>query len=156
MPKQGLVVQLITVIAGIAAAGSALAADIGNGSSRAWSYTPVVPATPIAPVVPLPRPWHEGGNHWRGHHSLDWRDRHPDFTFTTPGWGGPWFYSPRTYYEPDRPAVVMPAPAAPPIVAGAPEAWSAQWYEYCSSRFRSFEPSTGFYTTYSGDRRMCR
>lgn len=99
--------------------------------------------------------WYPGGNHWRGHHSTLWRNRDPNHLYTTPGWGGPWFYTPRTYYEPYRPQPVMPAPIEPGIASGPPEPWTAQWYAYCSNRFRSFEPSTGFYTTYSGNRRMC-
>jgi hypothetical protein len=156
-----MLVKLVSVLGaaalgGIIFASGTPAADFSNGSSRAWSYTPVAPATPVAPIVPAPRPWYQGGNHWRGHHSLYGGAPNPDFTFATPGWGGPWFYSPHTYYEPGRPAVVMPEPVAPLIVAGRPEPWSSQWYAYCASRFRSFEPSTGFYTTYSGDRQMCR
>jgi hypothetical protein len=58
---------------------------------------------------------------------------------------------------PRRPRVIMPTPVAPLIEYGkTPNPYSAQWYVYCAERFRSFEPSTGFYTTYSGRRRLCR
>jgi hypothetical protein len=58
---------------------------------------------------------------------------------------------------PRRPRVVMPTPLAPLIEYGkSPSPYSAQWYAYCAERFRSFEPSTGTYTTYSGRRRLCR
>lgn len=34
--------------------------------------------------------------------------------------------------------------------------WSPAWYHYCSSKFRSFNPSTGTYTTYRGEQRFCQ
>jgi hypothetical protein len=56
----------------------------------------------------------------------------------------------------DRPEVVMPTPVPPLIRSGVPHPYSAQWYAYCAQKYRSFEPGTGLYTTFSGDRRMCR
>jgi len=38
----------------------------------------------------------------------------------------------------------------------APEAWTQDWYNYCSSKYRSFNPSTGYFTTYSGEQKFCR
>lgn len=34
--------------------------------------------------------------------------------------------------------------------------WSPAWYQYCSSKYRSFNPSTGTYTTYQGEQRFCQ
>jgi len=34
--------------------------------------------------------------------------------------------------------------------------WSPAWYQYCSSKYRSFNPSTGTYTTYGGEQRFCQ
>lgn len=34
--------------------------------------------------------------------------------------------------------------------------WSPAWYRYCSDKFRSFNPSTGTYTTYRGEQRFCQ
>jgi hypothetical protein len=50
----------------------------------------------------------------------------------------------------------MPIPRSPVIAPGAPAAYTAQWYVYCSAKYRSFEPGTGLYTTFSGARRICR
>ena len=37
-----------------------------------------------------------------------------------------------------------------------PRPWTAAWYDYCSARYRSFNPNTGYYRTYSGRYRFCR
>jgi hypothetical protein len=55
-----------------------------------------------------------------------------------------------------RPRVVTPTPVPPLIEYGTPTPYSAQWYTYCAEKYRSFEPSTGRYTTYSGVERICR
>ncbi|WFE91616.1 BA14K family protein [Roseibium porphyridii] len=34
--------------------------------------------------------------------------------------------------------------------------WSPAWYQYCSSKYRSFNPSTGTYMTYRGVQRFCQ
>ncbi len=39
---------------------------------------------------------------------------------------------------------------------GAPPPRSRAWYEYCSQRYRSFDPRSGTYTTPYGERRFCR
>lgn len=39
---------------------------------------------------------------------------------------------------------------------GRPEPWTGEWYAYCSAKYRSFNPNTGMYLTYSGRYRMCR
>lgn len=39
---------------------------------------------------------------------------------------------------------------------GAPEPWTPEWYDYCSDKYRSFDPETGTYTTYSGKKRFCQ
>ncbi|MCP5081952.1 MAG: BA14K family protein [Alphaproteobacteria bacterium] len=38
----------------------------------------------------------------------------------------------------------------------APEPWTDEWYDYCRAKFRSFNPNTGRYKTYSGQYRLCR
>lgn len=39
---------------------------------------------------------------------------------------------------------------------GRPEPWTAAWYDYCGSKYRSFNPQTGYYRTYSGKNKFCR
>ena len=67
-------------------------------------------------------------------------------------------------------ATSQPSYAAPPPVNYYPPApypghvrgpvgyqpWSPAWYQYCSSKYRSFNPSTGTYTTYRGVQRFCQ
>lgn len=36
------------------------------------------------------------------------------------------------------------------------EPWTPEWYDYCASRFRSFNARTGYYTTYSGRKKFCQ
>jgi len=38
----------------------------------------------------------------------------------------------------------------------APEPWTEEWYAYCEARFRTFDPQTGTYMAYSGNRRFCQ
>lgn len=40
--------------------------------------------------------------------------------------------------------------------SGAPEPWTDDWYAYCASKYRSFNPRTGRYLAYSGRYRLCR
>lgn len=38
---------------------------------------------------------------------------------------------------------------------GAYEPWSAGWYEYCSDRYRSFNPRSGTFVGYDGAEHFC-
>jgi hypothetical protein len=38
----------------------------------------------------------------------------------------------------------------------SPEPWTPEWYDYCANKYRSFNPRTGYYWTYSGYKRFCR
>lgn len=44
----------------------------------------------------------------------------------------------------------------PAPVYGAPEPWTPAWYDYCHSKYRSFDPRTGMFLAYSGEYRFCR
>ena len=37
-----------------------------------------------------------------------------------------------------------------------PRPWTPAWYDYCMRKYRSFNPETGYYRTYSGHYRFCR
>ena len=43
-----------------------------------------------------------------------------------------------------------------PVNYGRPKAWTRAWYRYCSNKYRSFNPRTGYFTAYSGRKRFCR
>ncbi len=55
-------------------------------------------------------------------------------------------------------ALTRPRYVAPPtpVYYGPPRPWTRAWYRYCIKRYRSFNPRTGYYVTYSGYRRFCR
>jgi hypothetical protein len=55
--------------------------------------------------------------------------------------------------------VVPPPPPAPVYYAPAgygPPAWTPDWYTYCYSRYRSFNPNTGTFIGYDGYEHLCR
>lgn len=66
-----------------------------------------------------------------------------------PAYAGPPPPPPATYYPP------APYPGQVHGAVGY-QPWSPAWYQYCSSKFRSFNPSTGTYTTYRGEQRFCQ
>lgn len=45
---------------------------------------------------------------------------------------------------------------APTRARGGYEPWSPAWVADCRARYKSFNPSTGYYTTYSGKQKFCR
>ncbi|WP_328838927.1 BA14K family protein [Methylobrevis albus] len=73
---------------------------------------------------------------------------------------------PVTYVAPPPPPVYYEAPPvyyqAPPVVyssappAGGYPAYSAGWYSYCESRYRSFDPQSGTFVGYDGMRHFCQ
>ncbi len=42
------------------------------------------------------------------------------------------------------------------VQAGAYEPWTDEWYDYCAAKYRSFNPQTGEFLSYSGEYKMCR
>lgn len=60
---------------------------------------------------------------------------------------------PRRYFRPPPP----PAPTYVPVRAASRfQPWTPAWYRYCSNRYRSFNPNTGYFLAYSGEYRFCR
>jgi len=43
-----------------------------------------------------------------------------------------------------------------PVYDGAPPAWSREWYAYCSQRYRTFNPETGYFIAKGGRQAFCR
>ncbi|MFD0986654.1 BA14K family protein [Methyloligella solikamskensis] len=61
-------------------------------------------------------------------------------------------------------AAASPPPPPPPAYSyygpaeysyGGPPAWSPDWYAYCSSKYRSFNPRTGYFMGYDGRAHFC-
>ncbi len=49
---------------------------------------------------------------------------------------------------------VEPAPVV--VYDARPVPWTEEWYDYCASRYRSFDPVSGTFQPYHGYRRLCR
>jgi len=47
-------------------------------------------------------------------------------------------------------------PARQPVYQGGYKPWTPEWYRYCSQRYRSFNPKTGYFRTNSGQQRFCQ
>ncbi|WP_417686234.1 BA14K family protein [Roseibium sp.] len=62
-----------------------------------------------------------------------------------------------TYAAP-APSYYPPAPQPGNVYGGSIgyQPWSPAWYDYCTARYRSFNPRTGTFTTYSGEQKFCQ
>lgn len=63
---------------------------------------------------------------------------------------------PRQYYSAPAYAPVYGAPVYAAPGYGAPPVGSPDWYAYCASKYRSFDPSDGTFQPYRGPRRLCQ
>jgi hypothetical protein len=62
------------------------------------------------------------------------------------------YYQPApVYVEPPPPVVYQTAP----VYYARPDPWSPEWYSYCSQRYRSFNPQTGYFLGYDGNYHFC-
>ena len=53
-------------------------------------------------------------------------------------------------------AMANPYPHGGAYYYGPPAPWSPAWYSYCSSRYQSFNPNTGYFFGYDGRYHFCR
>ncbi|TKT80408.1 BA14K family protein [Aquamicrobium sp. LC103] len=60
-------------------------------------------------------------------------------------------YADRDYYRPAP--VYREAPRV--YYRASMEPWSPEWYRYCENRYRSFDPSSGTFVGYDGQRHFC-
>ncbi len=69
----------------------------------------------------------------------------------------PRYYAPPAYYAPPPVYYAPPPPRyyAPPVRVFY-QPWTPEWYRYCSARYRSFNPRTGYFLAYSGRYVFCR
>jgi hypothetical protein len=65
---------------------------------------------------------------------------------------GPHYQPPSVVYEP--PPVTYRPPRITDRTGCVPR--TRAWYDRCAARYRSFDPSSGTYITYSGQERFCR
>ena len=57
-------------------------------------------------------------------------------------------------YRQPRPRPVREYPETV-YLDGAFEPWSSEWYDYCSDRYRSFDPRSGTFMGYDGREHFC-
>jgi hypothetical protein len=55
-----------------------------------------------------------------------------------------------------REVYVVPPSAYYGPAAYGPPAWTPEWYSSCSYRYRSFNPSTGYFVGYDGFPHFCQ
>ena len=65
-------------------------------------------------------------------------------------------YRSRTYYRPYYEERVYYRPRRVQRYRYRPRPWTPEWYDYCMSKYRSFDPETGYFRTYSGRLKFCR
>ena len=56
----------------------------------------------------------------------------------------------------DRYAPVRARAPEPVYRAGPIEPWTDEWFEWCTNRYRSFNPRTGTFTGYDGVKYFCQ
>jgi hypothetical protein len=65
---------------------------------------------------------------------------------------------PGYYYEPAPVYAAPPPPVAyqpAPVYYDQPQPWTPDWYQYCGERYRSFDPSTGYFLGFDGNYHFC-
>ncbi|PLX37311.1 MAG: hypothetical protein C0606_10865 [Hyphomicrobiales bacterium] len=107
---------------------------------------------------------------WRNRHNVWRRYPRPPRRWGPPRGGRPWrhwrghrYY----YYRGDwwpyawlGGVVVLPSvvyrDAPPRYYYDAPRPWTPEWYAYCASKYRTFNPRSGYYFYKPGKQRFCR
>ncbi|OCW57284.1 BA14K family protein [Hoeflea olei] len=138
----------------------------------------------VTALAPLTTAANARDGHWNRQHQ-SWQGPDRGHSYRDPGHRGPYRHAPGYRYRSDRsdrndaialgiiglgaaviiggaianananqPRTAYPAPPAMPA-AGGYEPWSASWMRYCSSKYRSFNASTGTYRGYDGQDHFC-
>lgn len=75
-------------------------------------------------------------------------------TYAAPIYQQPIYQQPPVVYYPQTQTRYVTRYVTYPRAAGY-QPWTRGWYNYCSSRYRSFNPSTGTYRGYDGQNHFC-
>jgi hypothetical protein len=89
---------------------------------------------------------------------------------STTNWNGAYRYAYNNCVQSIRYSAPPPVYAAPPVAYNPPvyvapaqptygrpyQAWTQAWFQYCSNRFRSFNPQTGQYLGFDGQYHFCQ
>lgn len=73
------------------------------------------------------------------------------FGFATGAVVGSALSGPRNYAPAPQPYY-----APKPAYYGPPAPWTPAWYSYCGSKYRSFNPNTGYFFGYDGRYHFCK
>ena len=100
---------------------------------------------------------------WDDHRHYDWDDDGDRAAAAIFGFGvgailggalsGPHYYAPSYYYQPAPRVYYQPAPV---VGTHGLAPWTPEWYAYCQSRYRSFNPRTGYFLGFDGEYHFCR
>jgi hypothetical protein len=126
--------------------GAAFALTTLPASPSAQAMPNIVKQTQLAPnhdatLQRVVRRGRNDGRRW-GRHDRDWRRRH-------------WRRHHR-YYDDWNPGAYIALGILGALVnQGLSESEARSAMQRCDERFRSFEPDTGLYTTYGGEKRLC-
>jgi hypothetical protein len=60
------------------------------------------------------------------------------------------------YFDPNGSALGYGMRAPVVVYDDRPPAWTREWYAYCASKYRSFDPPSGTFQPYYGPRQLCR
>ncbi len=102
-----------------------------NKTQKFAAAAALVLTAALAPTIAAAGGGSHAGGYYGGGHSTNHYRPHVYF-----GWNhGPRYQS--TYYA-------HPAP------------WTSGWYRYCSAKYRSFNPGTGYFVGYDGRHHFCR
>ena len=69
-----------------------------------------------------------------------------------PRYSEPRYVEPDYYPEPEPRVIYRRQPV---YVSPSYEPWTQSWFDYCSQRYRSFNPQSGTYVGYDGRERFC-
>ena len=131
--KRGMAIMLAGLIA-LPSAGAAFASPAPPGAGAAA-------ATQLQGGSLTQARWdRHGRRHWRHH-------RH---------WRGHWRHGRHWHHDHFNPGAALAIGLIGSLVAsGLSEGSARSAIDRCEANYRSFEPSTGLYTTYGGEKRLC-
>lgn len=109
---------------------------------------------PVASAQAGP-PWGRGQHRHRG----NYRGYHPHWKPASP-WGSFWGGVLGGWVGSQIGQATRPDRDDEDVEADMPEAdlkpWSKGWYAYCTGKYKSFDPETGRYLGYDGQRHFCK
>ena len=147
--KTGVKALAATMAAVSLMAAAPQTAEAGDGDALVAGFVGLAAGTILGGAIAAPRPI----PHYQSHH----------YTYAPPPPPAYHVRETHTYYRPayrpvhsySRTTYSRTTYRAPAYHAG-PQPWTAEWYQYCDLKYRSFDPASGTFQPYHGPRRLCR